>query len=86
MSAGRTSAGLHTSKGMQCIALPVFGAGKAPAVSAGPPILYNHGGEVMYKPVAVHYLWVGEWTDGQKAVVKGFTSAVSTKDAAATGE
>ena len=40
----------------------------------------------MYKPVAVHYLWVGEWTDGQKAVVKGFTSAVLTKDAAASGE
>ena len=86
MSAGRNPAGLHTAERMQCIALPVFGAGKAPAVSAGPPVLYNHGGEVMYKPVAVHYLWVGSWTDGQKAVVKEFTSAVSTKDTLATGE
>lgn len=48
------------------------------------PVLYNKGGEVMSAPVAVHYLWVGDWSDKQKGIVKTFISSLSTGDAGAT--
>ena len=57
-----------------------------PLPSGALPILSDHGGAVMYKPVAVHYLWVGNWTGRQKGIVKAFTSSRSSKDPAATGE
>lgn len=44
------------------------------------------GGEVMYNPVTVHFIWVGNWQQAQKTVVKTFVDSISSTDAAVTGE
>ena len=36
--------------------------------------------------ITVHYLWVGDWSGGQKGIVKAFTDSISTRDGGATGE
>ena len=74
----------------KCYAFSTASAAAAPDAAAvnkdAAGVLYNHGGGVMTHGITVHYLWVGDWSGGQKGIVKAFTDSISTRDGGATGE
>ena len=44
------------------------------------------GGDVMYNPVTVHFIWVGDWSDAQKTVIRTFVDSISAGGKGVTGK
>ena len=44
------------------------------------------GGDVMYNPVTVHFIWVGDWSDAQKTVTRTFVDSISAGGKGVTGK